>query len=212
MLMHRYDWCHQNGYTVFLAGDFNSHMGELGTYGIPNSCHMMNTNGALLTDFLSRTTLRNLHSNPNTTGFWTFENASLNQRSVIDMIFYEAQVQVRSGYIDDQQYNMQISSDHNFVWGEFEIESLRAEPIPMHGSWKRFISAGVKQQFINHIEANIEALPSMLDNPYFTLVNTIRDTAQMYYGRPVRRSGRRREPRAMHLARRELRDIKSEFK
>ena len=104
MLTHRYEWCLQNGYMVFLSGDYNSHMGESGTFGIPNSQHSMNTNCALLTDFLSRTTLHNLHANPNTTGLWTFENVALNQRSAIDMIFYELQVQVRSGYIDDQQY------------------------------------------------------------------------------------------------------------
>ena len=53
----------------------------------------------------------------------------------------------------------------------------------------------------------------LLDNPYCSLVSTIRENALLYYGRPVRRSPRRPyESRELRGVRRKLRSVKREFK
>ena len=213
MLLHRYTWCKENGYTVIAAGDFNAHIGEGGLYGIPNSGHKVNMNGGLLLNFLESTRLRSVNSHPLVQGVWTYENPALNHRSAIDMILYDESVGVNSAYIDDKQYILQVDSDHNMVVGEFNVNLERKEPVPTRNLWKRFISETERDAFTRTVDAKIEELPMLLDNPYCSLVATVRDSALLYYGRPVRRSPRRPyQSRELRGVRRKLRSVKREFK
>ena len=213
MLLHRYTWCIENGYTVIVAGDFNAHLGDFGPYGIPNSYHTVNQNGGLLLNFLENTRLRNLNSHPSMQGVWTYENVGLNHRSAIDMILYDESLVVKSAYIDDSEYILQVDSDHNMVIGEFYVSLHWREPVPTRNLWRRSISDRESDVFTHVVDAKIEELPTLLDNPYCSLVNTIRETALLYYGRPVWRSPRRPyESKELRGVRRKLRNVKRELK
>ena len=49
----------------------------------------------------------------NVTGLYTWERASLNQKSVIDYFLYSVNCVVRHLYIDNDQYFLDVGSDHN---------------------------------------------------------------------------------------------------
>ena len=107
------------------------------------------------------------------------------------MILYDESVIVRSAYIDDSEYMLQVDSDHNMVIGEFYVNLEWREPVSTRNLWKRFISEAQCDAFTRVLDAKIEELPMLLDNPYCSLVSTIKENALLYYGRPVWRSPRR---------------------
>ena len=67
-------------------------------------------------------------------------------------------------------------------------------------------------QFCRVIDTEIEKMPYLVQDPYGELMQIIRDSATLFFGRHVRRSLRIHEPRQLWLVRQKLRLLKNKWK